>query len=413
MVLSEYGLREANMAGKPRIHVVDSLRGFALLGILFIHMLMFFLAGPFTQEVDAMAVQSSVDRFLRQAIYWIALSKFYSIFSLLFGLSFYIQLRSALQKSDDFRLRFLWRMVILAGFGLVHWAYYPGDILVMYAVVGVLLLPLSALGNKALLTIAVLLFAGAGRSAYFAINANDAIITYDWNALYGHFVSVVLDGSFLDVAQASYARMVMFWDEQINLWGRFYNTLSYFILGFLLGRLGWLENLDSHLPKFRTALVVSACGAVFFAGLHLRYVGGAWDLWSHPQDTWFTMIQYAIFDFYSLSLSVFYASGFIVTASLFQNGRIFRYLSSYGRMALTSFMTQSAFGTFIFFDWGLGLIHTLSVSACLIVFVIVAVVQITFSHVWLKHYRYGPLEWVWRSLTYVEWVPNGKSKALV
>ncbi len=71
-------------------------------------------------------------------------------------------------------------------------------------------------------------------------------------------------------------------------------------------------------------------------------------------------------------------------------------------------MTQSAISTFIFFNWGLGLIQKLSVSQCLLVFLFVAVVQISFSHVWLQRYKYGPLEWVWRSFTFRELVPIRK-----
>lgn len=396
------------MESKSRIHVIDSLRGFALLGILFIHMLMFFLAGPFTPEINAMAVQSSLDKALRAAIYWIALSKFYSIFSVLFGLGFYIQMRNGRKKLKNFHLRFLWRMVILAGFGFLHWTYYAGDILVLYAVIGIILLLLSFLSDKALLLLAILLFAGLGRILFFTIDADGSLFSYDWSVLYGNFTNAALNGSFFDVAQSSYARMVMFWDEHFNLWGRFYNTLSYFIFGLLLGRLSWLEDLDFHIAKFKIAFVVSLCGAVLFGGLHLKFIGGAWELFIHPHDVWFIVTQYSIFDFYSISLSTCYASGFILAANHFKNGRIFLYLSSYGRMALTSFLTQSALGTFIFFNWGLGLIHELSVSACLIVFLIVAVAQITFSHFWLKHFRYGPLEWLWRSLTYFEWMPNKK-----
>lgn len=394
-----------------RIQVADSLRGFALLGILFIHMMMFFLAGPFTPELNAMAVESELDSFLRAAIYWIALSKFYSIFAILFGFSFYIQLRNAKKRELDYNGLFLWRMAILAAFGLIHWSYYPGDILMLYALVGVLLLPLSYLSNRALLIIAAALFVGLGRTVYFALNASAPIIPYDWSLLYGNFVNAALNGSFLDVAQTSYARMVIFWDEHINLWGRLYNTLSYFLLGFLVGRLGWLEDLDLHIRKFKIALIVSLGGTLLFGFLHIKFIGGAWDLWSHSLDTWHSIYRFGIFDFFSLSLSVFYASGFILSAYFARNRGIFRYLSSYGRTALTSFVTQSALSTFIFFNWGLGLIHKLNVSECLYVFVIVATIQITFSHLWLERYKYGPLEWVWRSLTYRKWVTNQKEAA--
>lgn len=398
------------MEVQSRIHVIDGLRGFALLGILYVHVLMLFMAGPPPKAILETLVTSPFDEYVGSSIYWIALSKFYSIFSVLFGLSFFIQMRSGQKKSASFRSRFAWRMLLLAGFGLVHWAFFPGDILTMYAIIGLILIPMSYLGNRILFPIAILLVFGFGRAIYFSIYGNEALYVFDGELIYRNWTNSTLDGSLFDVIKASFARYGTFWNDQFTLWGRFYNTLGYFIIGLLLGRSGWLENLDLHLRKFKIIFIASIFGIGVFLTLHIIYLGGSWGLWYHEHNTWFALVRYGIYDLYSISLSLFYASGFILLCSKFQSSKAFGYLSAYGRTGLTSYITQSLIGTFIFFNWGLGLMHHISGSQTLLVFIGIMALQLFLSHVWLQHFKFGPLEWLWRSLTYFEWVPNRKLK---
>lgn len=394
------------MEQQTRIQIIDALRGFALLGILYVHTIMFFLAGPLIPGIVETANITSLDEMLGELIYWIGLSKFFSIFSILFGLSFYIQMQSAKRRNTPFAGRFVWKMILLLVFGLFHWGFFPGDILTMYAVIGLLLIPLSTLSNRALLTLAILLQLGLGRALYFAVNGNELIFAFNWYEMYSNFVNAALNGSFLDVFNAGFARYPQFWNEQLGLWGRFYSSLSYFILGMLIGRLGWLANIFEHKSKFKKILYISAPLALLFWWLHLEYVGGAWGLWDHDNNTWLAVLRFEINELFSLFLSLTYATAFILLANKFNQTKLLTYLGAYGRTGLTSYITQSILGTFIFFNWGLGMIDKVTVTGTLIVFILITALQLSFSYLWLKHFKYGPFEWLWRSLTYFQWVKN-------
>ena len=158
---------------------------------------------------------------------------------------------SARKKELNFTNRFLWKMVLLAGFGIIHWGFFPGDILTMYAIIGALLIPLSKLSDRTLVIFAILLQLGLGRVLSFAMNGNELIFSFNWYEEYSRFVKATMSGNLFDVFSASYPRYAQFWNEQLGLWGRFYSSLSYFILGVLLGRSGWLHNLSEHLSKFK------------------------------------------------------------------------------------------------------------------------------------------------------------------
>ncbi len=365
---------------------------------------MYFLAGPLIPGVQESALITPFDETLRGSIYWIGMSKFFSIFSILFGLSFYIQQQSARRQHSPFAGRFTWKMALLAGFGFIHWGFFPGDILTMYAIIGVLLIPLSKLSNRSLLALAILLQLGLGRVIYFAITGGELLFAFNWFEVYSSFINAVLKGNILDVMSTSYPRYVQFWNEQLGLWGRFYSSLSYFILGLLLGRCGWLEDLPRHIAKFKVTLMIGLPSALVFLLLHIKYIGGAWSLWSDSLTTWSAVMRFEIYDLFALSLTLTYASAFVLFAHKFSASKLVRYLGSYGRTGLTTYLFQSLLGTFIYFNWGLGLIDVVSISQTLIVFVVLLVIQISFSHLWLKRYQYGPLEWLWRSLTFFKWV---------
>src|SRR5688572_3844961 len=138
-----------------RIAVVDVLRAFALLGIIVTHAGGSFLSGP--PPAPDYNVFNPADRFVDTFVDLFAFGKFFSIFAFLFGLSFAIQLDSATRKGKSFTGRFAWRQVLLLGIGVVHNLFYSGDILSIYAVLGLLLIPVHRVQTPALLVIAVLL----------------------------------------------------------------------------------------------------------------------------------------------------------------------------------------------------------------------------------------------------------------
>lgn len=148
-------MKNHTLKSTGRLDVVDSLRGFALLAIVLLHNLehynLYFFPDFYPQWLQ------TVDKFFWDAVFFLFAGKAYATFSLLFGFSFYIQLRNAQRKGVDFRGRFAWRMFLLILFSQFHALFYDGDILLLYAVVGFVLIPVCRLNDKTVFGIAVFL----------------------------------------------------------------------------------------------------------------------------------------------------------------------------------------------------------------------------------------------------------------
>ena len=138
-----------------RIAVVDVLRAYALFGIIITHSVTGFLAGQ--EPVTDFMLFTPLDRAVAQLEHLFTFGKFYSIFSFLFGLSFAIQLRNAMQKGAGFSGRFAWRLLVLALIALAHGAFFAGDILIVYALLGLLLIPFRNMKTKTLLIVGLIL----------------------------------------------------------------------------------------------------------------------------------------------------------------------------------------------------------------------------------------------------------------
>ena len=138
-----------------RIVVVDVLRAVALLGIIINHFAMSFLAGP--EPVPNFNQFSSLDTVVNDLAELLTFGKFFAIFSFLFGLSFAIQLDNAARKGAAFAGRFAWRLTILFAIGFVHSLFFSGDVLMIYAVLGLLLIPCRKLTSKTLVILGLVL----------------------------------------------------------------------------------------------------------------------------------------------------------------------------------------------------------------------------------------------------------------
>ncbi|MGJ8679445.1 DUF418 domain-containing protein [Paraglaciecola sp.] len=390
-----------------RIHAVDALRGFALIGILIAHTTGYFLAGPLVQELMPNLLPSTSSFIINQANYWLVMGKFFSIFAFLFGLSFFIQMKSGEEREANFGLRFLWRLVILAGFGLVNAIFFPGDILFIYAIVGMFLLPFWKLSNLTLFITATLLLLGLGRIIPFYFTQGASLFYPNTWADYVHHVDTIINGDFWDTAKAGFGRAADLTDRQINITpGRAYVTLGYFLLGILVGRMGWLEDIQKNKLLILKTFYLSIIASILTISLHFYFIGGAWIIFGQSFNTWSSLLIGTVFDLQAISITFLYISGFVLLFNRLNGLSLFKLLSAYGRTALTSYICQSIIGTFILFNWGLGLITKISMFQCLGIAIGILMFQIAFSYYWLKHFKYGPLEWVWRSLTYMKWVPN-------
>nr|HPH47818.1 hypothetical protein [Chryseolinea sp.] len=227
-----------------RIEIIDALRGFTLLGIIIAHMTEQYYAGmpPEKYQTPSTIVDSITSGFVGILI----TGKFYMIFSFLFGMSFYIQLNKA---NSDFRflLKFSWRLILLFLIGLVHHMHYRGDILTIYAMLGIILFLTYRLPDKYLLIVAVLLIvdvpavltriAGLISSE---LSLND-IIHSDQSELERYY-DTFKSGAYLDLINANLADFKT--KMMYQVWsGRLYITMGLFVLGYYAGKQKFFEDL--------------------------------------------------------------------------------------------------------------------------------------------------------------------------
>ncbi|WP_199898010.1 DUF418 domain-containing protein [Marinilabilia salmonicolor] len=135
-------------AESKRFYVVDALRGFAIISIMLLHNIEHFDFYYVPENIPAW--MAGMDRVIWDTMFFLFGGKSYAMFALLFGLTFYIQMHNQEKHGEDFRPRFAWRMFLLLIFGIINSAFFQGDILSFYAILGILLIPVARLSDKAL-----------------------------------------------------------------------------------------------------------------------------------------------------------------------------------------------------------------------------------------------------------------------
>ena len=152
-----------------RIAIVDALRGFALAGIVIVHIVENYVGAPTPENTMQGTHVGVFDNIVDGFIFLFFRGKFFALFSFLFGLSFYLQLNRKKDKDKHFVGRFIWRLALLFLIGYAHSLFYRGDILTVYALLGVFLVLFYQVSNKWVLIFTGLLFLGLGRYLVFLI----------------------------------------------------------------------------------------------------------------------------------------------------------------------------------------------------------------------------------------------------
>lgn len=407
-----------------RINVIDALRGFALLGVILMHMLQYYgYTSPFTLEEIKFP---GLDMMIRWFSSRVISGRFINIFSFLFGLSFFIQMDRASKKGIDFRGRFLWRMALLFVIGLVGSAFTYVDILTFYAIFGVILVFLYPLKKWILFLIVCFLLSGIPYMTIIGFN----------NIRMEHTTTVnpslmpepsdkesmastapvenarVPDSSFFETVKDNLTTKTI--DKlqfQFVFTPRGHATLALFILGFIVGRLRFFEEVNirrkRNLNLFVGFLLASIITEVT---IHLIQPKSPINLIEHIAKG----IEIPFIEIITINLKVFgsllqsgtYALGFIILYQTRGVGKYLDLLSSYGRMGLTNYEIQGVVGAILFSTWGFGAIFGRWGATELFLFgLIIYTTQIIISKCWMKHFLYGPLEWLWRSGTYLRWQP--------
>lgn len=389
-----------------RIEVIDVLRGFTLLGIILVHFTEQYYAGQPPKVHENYGAHNLADMIVLGFIGIFISGKFFMIFSFLFGMSFFIQLDKS-DGSPAFLFRFAWRLIVLFIIGFVHHLHYRGDILTIYAVLGFGLLLCYKLPDKFLLVLALLLVfdTPAILQRTFDILLSNSASPFpigDEKELEIYY-STLKSGSYLDMLRANFYEFKTKFDFQI-LSGRLYITMGLFLLGLYAGRKKVFENIPFFKKLIRLGLWM-LLGCVVFAGLLAFIIFVAKVEMSQAVQF---LLGGSVYDVFNIALAAIYV-GLIVTA--FQREKWHRRLMNFyevGRMGLTSYLMQALIGTWLLFSYGLALLGDFGASVWAAISLIVFGLQIVFSKWWLGRFHYGPVEWLWRSLTYFKVPPLKK-----
>ena len=366
-----------------RIRVADALRGIAVAGIILIHACehfnLYWAGLPYRR-----ALVEGLEEPVAEFMWWLLAGKMYTIFALLFGLSFYVQRDNQAQRGRSFTGRFTWRMVLLLGIGLVNTAFYNGDVLVLYALLGVLLPWLGKLPTRWLWALFGIL--ALQPLELFQIAAARPLYV-DADVWGDAALPAFTEGTLGDTLRASlrYGQpMTLAW--YLNN-GRITQTLAMFLLGMLLGRRRLFYDEPGNRRVWGGILAGSLLAAVALAadfggeGSPLRVMTSAW---------------------YNLAQTMALVASVVL---LWYGFGAFRRavgpISAIGRMSLTNYLLQSVLGTAVFYNWGLGLYREVGIVYALLIGTGLVVVQYQFSRLWLRRFSHGPVEWLWKKLTWL------------
>lgn len=382
-------------APSPRIEVVDALRGFAVLSIMLLHNIEHFDLYVFPQHLPAWL--NTIDSAVWNTLFFLFSGKSYAIFALLFGLTFFLQSDNQNKKGKDFRIRFAWRLFLLLFLGLINSAFYQGDILSLYAGIGVTLIPVAKLKNKTVFIIALFLLVQPLEwfnvlTIYLAPNdmAPEKLSNYYFSQtgyLTGtSFVTTMLGN--LSIGKLA----VLFWSWEN---GRLLQISSLFMLGMILGRRGFFLSSEQNNSMWKKVLVLSA--VCFFPLLYLRGAFSDWGLNVPVSEKLYTIFS----SWSNFAFMLVLVSGFVLLYQQNYFERILKKLIPFGRMSLTNYIVQSVVGSYIYYGYGLGMYQYSGATTGVLIGTVLFTLQLWFCRWWLSKQKQGPLEYVWHRATWI------------
>jgi len=381
-----------------RLHVADALRGIAIIGIILIHNLEHMNFYWFPETTNAWMI--FFDKITWNGLFFVFAGKMYSIFALMFGLSFFIQNDNQMQQGKDFSLRFVWRMTLLLIFGVVNTFFYNGDILFSFALYGMLMPLFARLSTKAVVFLTCFLLLqpiDIYQIIAALFNPDYQLIDASSGKYFGLMKISQENGTFWECGWDSikYGQLgTLTWNIEN---GRTTQIPGLFLLGMFLGRLRLFYNEKNNL---KTWLGILAISLVVFFPIH-----GLYDLLPEhisrkeilvPAKTlchaWRNLAQ--MFTYVSVLVLLFYSSQ---TAN-----RLLMKLTILGRASMTNYFLQSVLGAALYYGWGFALYRS-GATVSLLIGIGMVMVQYCFCHWWFKTHNHGPMEGLWKKLTWIRW----------
>jgi uncharacterized protein len=368
---------------RDRVAAIDVVRGIALFGVLVVNLTTEFRVSLFQQFLDtapaAGAFDAAVERFVSLAFE----SKAFALFSLLFGIGLAIQFERLAPGGAPF----YWlgrRLLALLAFGLVHLLLiWNGDILTEYAIVGLLALPFLLLKTRqlALAALVLIVFYVAQAALPWSIPWPDSATLQQHVALAN---TVYSTGSLGDILRFGWHELPLLLPLHALALPR---TLALFVFGIYLWRIG----IFTANRRYKNRIRIAAAGGVL----------GGWFLSSPTARDWAAHLAPVV-------LALGYGATIVALMDMPSPRHWLSVFGPAGRMAFTNYLMQSIICGFIFFGYGLGQFGHMPDAAALALAIAIYVAQLFLSSYWLGRYRFGPMEWLWRTLMYGQIQPMAK-----
>ncbi|PWT96254.1 MAG: hypothetical protein C5B52_16215 [Bacteroidetes bacterium] len=378
-----------------RIVVVDIIRGFALTGVLFAN-----FNSYLTQDMPGTVFKSISgysDHFLEKFntifIEW----KFMTLFSILFGYGFGLILNNLKKKNISPNIFFLRRMFWLFVIGLIHNAFWWGDVLHFYAISGALLLFFQKMKPATLLISSLLLmFVIPPIISYFFRDTPGFFTDENINRIYLAF----RNGNLFEVFSAN---AKMYYPAFIVTGGDLHDiteTLGRFLFGYFFLSINLFDALEKKKTLFRNAILITVPIAIAY--YIVRWLSYNKVITTHP-TYWEPLMKLGI-----ISTTCFYVSTLTFLYIKFGKLKFFSMLQALGKMTLTNYLLVSVACITILYGIGFGQLGILPLHIMWLFAFIWWIIEIIFSTWWLKKFRYGPAEWIWRQLSYRKRFPIRK-----
>lgn len=394
---------------------MDVLRGFAILGIFIANLNNF----TFYSSDDNLTGPYLVPEFDKQMSFLHKMfieGKFYTIFSFLFGWGIALQIKRGRAKGIDVIPTVKRRLSFMLLLGFIHLMIWPGDIVFFYAILGFVLLLFRDYSDRTLLWMGlsmvmmpILLY--AAKMQWQWLNAPAAL-------LYG--TGQQLDNLMLGIAtEADYKKFeeTAGWWEILksNVAGIFYRygylffvsrifkVLGVFLIGYVIGRSDFYKNIIQN-KKIIYWVMASGLLIGLPANYCLAYYMSNYmsDYWALKANGFYQTLAYA---FGVAPLGFAYIGIFMLSFQTATGSQIMALMAPVGKMAFSNYVMHSLIGNFIFLNAGLGFMGQVGPVYSTLFGICVFIGQIIFSTIWLKHFNFGPIEWLWRSATYKKWQP--------
>ncbi len=382
-----------------RIEAIDILRGFALFGILIINVFgyqaSFYDFGGFYRGLT-----DPLQKSFYQWVIGFGADKFIFMFSMLFGLGFWILYEKYFNREKHFVGFYIRRMLALMLFGILHvvllWA---GDILLIYGVLGLILLAVRRFPQRLLW---VLMFVFYYFTILFMIvriyvpSLPDPLTSTSTIPL-ADVVNVYSHAGWFDTLIFRLNEYFTF--RNINLLYYAPKVMGLFIAGYLAGRHNLVQKLRRNNFRYWLVALLFFSIGLFFT-LQLDHLA---PLLVNPESVWFGAFYMGAYETGNIFLGLSYLLLVYLAATTATGEMVLRPLKYPGRMSLTNYLMQSLVFTTIFYGYGFGKFGTTAPTTFVGWAVILFILQVIGSRLWLYYFRYGPVELLWRKMSYLNW----------